>query len=110
MQAITPQDLIRSGSRNGFAKPRPPGQKMACNNENWGLGGKNSHTMPKLIEHLFPTPGSGTLTMSISWKNLFGQVRPDPCPRCHKGIFKAIGCGLNIILYKDGKPESYKCP
>ena len=109
-QAITRQDLIKSGRRNGYAKPRPPDQKMACTSEQWGAGGSNNHTEPKLLEQFFPAPGSGTLTMSISWKNAAGQVRPDACTRCHKGICTAIGCGLNILLCKEGKPEKPKCP
>lgn len=109
MKAVTPQDLIRSGARSGFAQPRPPNQTMSCSNVQWGAAGNNNHTEPKLMEQFFPAPKPvGTLTMSIHHQPL-GPPGPtgrgpspppdaEPCGRCRKGICTAVECGLTIKL------------
>lgn len=120
MAAMTRQDLIRSGSRNGFARSRPPDQTIACTDQQYGSGGPNNHTEPKLIENVFwaagnPTspgaPGSlGTLTM-----NIHHQPQPpeaadcEPCGSCRKAICIAVACGLAIKLCENGQERDAPC-
>src|ERR1019366_3603625 len=116
MQAVTPADLVKSCYTNGYAPARPADQTMACTDEQWGAGGNNNHTEPKLIEQIFdaakqlgvgmPTPpgGLGTLRMQINHK---GGSLPDNevCPRCQKGICAAVKCGLEILLCEGDPPK-----
>jgi hypothetical protein len=116
MQAVTPADLIKSQFTNGFACARPPNQTMACTDEQWGAGGNNNHTEPKLIEQIFdaarqlgvgmPTApgGVGTLKMQINHKSGSGTDN-EPCERCQKGICAAVKCGLEILLCEGDPPK-----
>lgn len=110
MKALTPKKLIKSSKRNQFAKSRKSNEKMACTGKEWGAGGNNNHTEPKLIEQLFPTPGSGTLTMRIFHKPAGANADAEPCTRCREGICKAVKCGLTIKLCdSDGKEQTPPC-
>jgi hypothetical protein len=121
MPAATPMDLIRSNQQNGFAPARPGNQTMACCPEQWGAGGNNNHTEPKLIEQIFTAAGNptvagvagslGSLVMSI-FHCPGGNVPADniPCPRCATGICKAIECGLDIKICDEGEPTEPNCP
>lgn len=106
MMAVTPQPYIRSGVSNAFAQPRPSGQTMACNpNEEWGDGGSNNHTEPKIIEQIFEAAGNpATLGLPGSLGKLKMNISRDVCPRCQKGICEAVKCGLDIVLCEGDPP------
>jgi Domain of unknown function (DUF4150) len=110
MKALTPRKLIKPSKRAGYAKSRGPREKMSCTRTEWGAGGNNNHTEPKLIEQLFPTPGSGTLRMSIFHKPAGANADSEPCTRCRKGICTAVKCGLTIKLCeRDGTERKPPC-
>lgn len=115
MPAATPMDIIRSNQQNGFAPARPANQTMACSQEQWGAGGNNNHTEPKIIEQIFEAAGNptaptplGSLVMNIFHVPGGNPAPPGdniPCPRCHHGICKAIECGLDIKVCSAGTPS-----
>jgi hypothetical protein len=71
------------------------------------------------MEQFFPAPGNpqppvpfgslGSLTMSIVHNPKGGPPDAEPCTRCKKGICKAVECGLEIKLCKEGEEESPPC-
>jgi hypothetical protein len=125
MKAVSDQGWVKSSKKDGYAQSRSGNQKMACTNKKWKTKGehgkrKANHTEPKLIEQIFDAarankipmpaaPGSlGKLRMSIHWKS-GGEVRPDPCPNCQKGVCAAVACGLEITLCQDGEETPAPC-
>jgi len=122
MKAASTQGRIKSGKRGGYAKSRKGKQKMACTKKSWGGCQMANHTEPKLIEQVFDAAkkagakmggaaGSlGTLTMNIHWRPTGStKAKSVPCKNCEKGICAAVGCGLKIVICKNGKPTEPDC-